>query len=109
MFDESEVGLKNWYAIACCRGGWAIKRLTTRQASWLRSHKCEVDGPFPIRDIARLACGQRLSRRHHFVSTLHGDDLWFGLMGYGMRKWHAFNLARAVDERTAHERSAATI
>lgn len=89
----------NWYAIARrWNKGWCIRHMSDAFATWLETF-CEVEGPFPIRDIARLACGQRLSREH-FLTRLHGDNLMLGLRSYGMAEWEAWEVARAVDERT---------
>jgi hypothetical protein len=97
---------KHWYCVACRSGGWTIGRWTADEVSWFRRHNCKCEGPFPIRDIARLACGLRLSR-HHILETLHGDDLTHCLVRYGMKYWPAWWLARTVDERTAAERTVA--
>jgi len=94
------VNTLNWYGIARRRNkGWSVQYTSDAFANWMRTF-CEVQGPFPIRDIARLACGQRLSREH-LLSRLHGDDLQWWLQQYGMDEWRAWQLARKVDERAA--------
>ena len=90
-----------WYGIARrWNKGWCVRYMSDADATWLRSF-CEIKGPFPIRDIARLACGQRLSRGH-FLCRLHGDNLMSGLQSYGMAEWEAWEVARVVDERTVN-------
>ncbi len=104
MIEENEIGLLDWYALSRNGNGWVIMRLTKSGAMWMRRF-CEIEGPFPIRDIARLAVGYQLSR-HHRLATLHGHDLMFCLIEYGMDKWSAFHLMRVLDERAGHERAA---